>query len=1061
MCACGGEVRGADPQPLRDLDQTRLEPSDSVLGPNGFEVGAAEQDKASEGDGVAKGCAVACGETNEWDKQGEETEKGDEVASEIELQDGNSGRHHVAKSGPDGQPGDETELSTLADGAAQEESSEGGDQEGGSTEVAGDGRCEVERADALPGGDALSDTCGDSSEVEWVAGQGPCKTEVSEAAGAAGQRVDPGPEPAETEEACQGEGGREHHGVEPEEHHSGHCAGGEDQPTCLGPRGPFFCQLPGPGEAEEPKKKQPCCGGLFAGHDGPPCDGWNPEDGHRGGRSESGSDDRAKHGECGCRGDEHPGEGVQTQDGLRVEPNSNGECEGKCGAEREVGVDVPGPWEQEAPLLGTPEAPESECNSVPGRRLTSAVEVVRAEEEREHHHEHRRCEDRRSQQLLGKRLMWTLGDGAGHRAVYAASVTHALRTSVVVCLALVSGCLPLREQAPQPWHDLDDLLEGRATEASLGFPLPWDPVEPTLRLPPDRRRELVHACLLLPMTGALAAQGESGLLAALLAWNEVTSREPGPRQVAWHVIDTQSEERLAVEGVDTCLLRGGLVVVTPPRGSDFDFLAGGLMDRGAGVFVPVAGLTDVRALDDRFVFVRPPLSGEVGRTLAEAAVQRRREGMGAALVLDDGSARQALGAWSAGLDSQGWRTVSPVELPGPEPEPWRAAFHDVVAQGATDILVIGTHTGNRPLIEELSVPAMKDVHLWFLEGRIHDALLWEAEGRGALDRVHFLVGRPPSDDFSEVFEKRWHRSPLAGAAEVYESVLRASEAVQVSEFLEPESLANAGRIGRLASAWSSAERIGESGRDSLAAAGYEAAFMRRKTAPSWIWEQVSASDPRALVPRRRPVAPSRVRDMATGFEISSRQIGTKPGHDSLIGPPHARCEASDDGAARPAGNGSPELRWSGVPRGAKSLALLAIDPDAPASSEVERTGKGTIPVDAPRKDFFHWVLVDIPTDVEELPPEVPPGSIGRVGVNDFGESRWDGPCPPWGDERIHRLGFHLYALDVPSLDLPEAFGGPDVLRAMEGHILSEVSLSGLYWINPSIALPEVPEREGF
>ena len=659
------------------------------------------------------------------------------------------------------------------------------------------------------------------------------------------------------------------------------------------------------------------------------------------------------------------------------------------------------------------------------------------------------------------RSTWTLGDGLGHKAVYAARVTDALRTLVVVCSTLVSGCLPVGEQPVQPWYDLDDLLEGRATEASLGFPLPWDPMEPTLRPTPDRRRELVHACLVLPMTGALAAQGEAGLLAALLAWDEVRSREPGPRQVAWHVIDTRSEERLAVEGVDACLLRGGLVVVTPPRGSDFDFLAGGLMDRGAGVFVPVAGLTDVRALDGRFVFVRPPLSGEVGRTLAEAAVQRRREGVGASLVLDDGSARQALRAWSSGLDAQGWRAVPPVELPGPEPEPWRAAFHDVVAQGATDILVIGTHTGNRPLIEELSVPAMADVHLWFLEGRIHDALLWEAEGRGALDRVHFLVGRPPSDKFRAAFEERWNRSPGAGAAEVYEAVLRASEAVQAAEFLEPESLADAGRLGRSASAWSSAERIGEADRDSLAAAGYEAAFMRRKTAPSWIWEQVSASDPRALVPRRRPVAPSRVRDTATGFEISSRQIGTEPGHDSLIGPPHARCEASDDGTARPAGNGSPELRWSAVPRAAKSLVLLAIDPDAPVSPEAGLAGEGNIPVDAPRKDFFHWVMVDIPTDVTELPAEVSPGAIGRVGVNDFGEARWDGPCPPWRDERIHRLGFHLYALDVPSLDLPEAFGGQDVLRAMEGHILSEVSLSGLYWINPSITLPEVPEREGF
>ena len=37
---------------------------------------------------------------------------------------------------------------------------------------------------------------------------------------------------------------------------------------------------------------------------------------------------------------------------------------------------------------------------------------------------------------------------------------------------------------------------------------------------------------------------------------------------------------------------------------------------------------------------------------------------------------------------------------------------------------------------------------------------------------------------------------------------------------------------------------------------------------------------------------------------------------------------------------------------------------------------------------------------------------------------YDGPCPPWNDELLHHYRFTLYALDVPSLGLPGAFGGP-------------------------------------
>lgn len=626
---------------------------------------------------------------------------------------------------------------------------------------------------------------------------------------------------------------------------------------------------------------------------------------------------------------------------------------------------------------------------------------------------------------------------------------------VLLCLILVA-CVPSSRPEVRPWIDLDDLLEGRAYSDEVGYPLPWDRPDAEPEALVDRSREVVHGCLLLPLSGPQAELGRIGLQGAVMAFEERQLRAPAARQVVWHVVDTEGSEQLAVEGADACLLRGGLLVVTPPQASSFDFLAGGLMDRGAGVFVPVAGLTDVRSLDDRFVFVRPPLAKSVGRTLAEAAIDRREIGVGTALVLDEGGAETAAAAWSESLVANGWASLPAIPLPGVEPEPWRTALHAAVEDGATDILVVGTHTGNRPVIEEMSLDSLASVHLWFLEGRIHDALLFEAEFRRALGRVHFLVGREPSEAFSQRYVSRWREVPEGGAAEVYEAVHRAFDGAERAEFLEPSSLASVARASTGPSAWDSAARVGRAGVDSVAAAGYEAAFIRRKTAPSWIWEQIRESEVGGLRPRPRPLGPSHIHHRPSGFSIESRSIGTEPGRGSVVGDPHVRCVPSDDGTQKPGGNRSPHLSWSTPPLGTKSLALLAIDPDVPLDSGLVNQRGRVVPVDAPRREVYHWVVVDIPPEVREIPE----GASKPAATNEA-YGGWDGPCPPWNDERIHRLSFHLYALDIENLGLTGNWGGPEVEAAMVGHVLAEVSLTGLYFISPAVDLPAVPARAGF
>jgi Raf kinase inhibitor-like YbhB/YbcL family protein len=124
---------------------------------------------------------------------------------------------------------------------------------------------------------------------------------------------------------------------------------------------------------------------------------------------------------------------------------------------------------------------------------------------------------------------------------------------------------------------------------------------------------------------------------------------------------------------------------------------------------------------------------------------------------------------------------------------------------------------------------------------------------------------------------------------------------------------------------------------------------------------------------------------------------------------------------------SPPLRWSEVPRGTQSIALISDDPDAP---------RGT---------WVHWVLFAIPPGVTELPEGVPATEVttegARQGKNDFGRIGYGGPCPPPGGP--HRYFFKLYALDT-ELDLDAGAEKKDVVQGMDSHILASGQLMGRY-----------------
>lgn len=119
---------------------------------------------------------------------------------------------------------------------------------------------------------------------------------------------------------------------------------------------------------------------------------------------------------------------------------------------------------------------------------------------------------------------------------------------------------------------------------------------------------------------------------------------------------------------------------------------------------------------------------------------------------------------------------------------------------------------------------------------------------------------------------------------------------------------------------------------------------------------------------------------------------------------------------------SPPLAWSNLPANTKSLAITCLDPDAPAGT------------------FTHWLVYEMsPTTTSVSEGAAPAGA--RQGMNDFGNVGYGAPCPPAGGP--HHYVFTIYALDN-SPDVKEGASKNDLLAAIQGHILAQGQITGMY-----------------
>ncbi len=120
-------------------------------------------------------------------------------------------------------------------------------------------------------------------------------------------------------------------------------------------------------------------------------------------------------------------------------------------------------------------------------------------------------------------------------------------------------------------------------------------------------------------------------------------------------------------------------------------------------------------------------------------------------------------------------------------------------------------------------------------------------------------------------------------------------------------------------------------------------------------------------------------------------------------------------------NQPPDLYWTDIPKGTRSLAITLFDPDA-------ANGQG----------WWHWIAFNIPAVAQHLASH--PKAL-QSAENDFGSQGYGGPCPPIGDAPHHYL-FTLFAL--PLSPLPAFSDRNTLIQWLNQHALAKATLGGRY-----------------
>jgi hypothetical protein len=127
-----------------------------------------------------------------------------------------------------------------------------------------------------------------------------------------------------------------------------------------------------------------------------------------------------------------------------------------------------------------------------------------------------------------------------------------------------------------------------------------------------------------------------------------------------------------------------------------------------------------------------------------------------------------------------------------------------------------------------------------------------------------------------------------------------------------------------------------------------------------------------------------------------------------------------------------KIEWGNVPPGTIAFVVMMHDPEVAKQRTIE--------------DQLHWLVINIPGNLRELPEALPPVSTLPNGAiqakNGAGEIGFRGP----GAAAVgpyHHYTVVLWALDK-KLELDEKATRAEVMKAMDGHVLGKAVLVGLY-----------------
>ncbi|HEX2593982.1 MAG TPA: YbhB/YbcL family Raf kinase inhibitor-like protein [Rhizomicrobium sp.] len=123
-------------------------------------------------------------------------------------------------------------------------------------------------------------------------------------------------------------------------------------------------------------------------------------------------------------------------------------------------------------------------------------------------------------------------------------------------------------------------------------------------------------------------------------------------------------------------------------------------------------------------------------------------------------------------------------------------------------------------------------------------------------------------------------------------------------------------------------------------------------------------------------------------------------------------------------NTSPQLAWSGVPKGAKSLVLTMID-----TAVKQRPG-----------GWSHWVVLDLPaTDGSFATGNAVLPAGAHAIASDFGDLVYAGPCPPKGTG-VHTYEFTIWAMPDAKTDITD--GSAKIGAWLEQHAIAHARIMG-------------------